>query len=152
MAHLVFFEKPGCAGNARQRALLEAARHTLTRRNILDTPWTREELLEFLHSLPVADWFNRAAPRIKRGELVPELLDAETALAALLAEPLLIRRPLMKREDGVCMVGFDIAEVERFVGLCAAAPTTSSMEGGVADLGRARCQKSDSTDLGTKAK
>ena len=46
----------------------------------------------------------------------------------------------------------DIAEVERFVGLGAAAPTTSSMEGCVADLGRARCQKSDSTDLRTKAK
>ena len=29
MTHLVFFEKPGCGGNARQRATLEAAGHTL---------------------------------------------------------------------------------------------------------------------------
>lgn len=29
MAHLVFYEKPGCAGNARQKALLRAAGHTL---------------------------------------------------------------------------------------------------------------------------
>lgn len=139
MAHLVFFEKPGCGGNARQRALLEAAGHTLTRRNLLDAGWTREDLLAFLRPLPVAHWFNRAAPRIKSGALVPELLDAETALAALLAEPLLIRRPLMQREDGARMVGFETAEVERFVGLGALATAPASMEGCAASLGADKC-------------
>lgn len=128
MAHIVFFEKPGCGGNARQRALLEAAGHTLTRRNLLDTPWTREELLKFLGNLPPSQWFNRAAPSIKRGELVPESLDAEDALAALLAEPLLIRRPLMQREDGARLVGFDVAEVKQFVGLDAVPLKPGSME------------------------
>jgi putative FmdB family regulatory protein len=33
VSHLIFFEKPGCGGNARQRALLEAAGHTLDRRS-----------------------------------------------------------------------------------------------------------------------
>lgn len=117
MAHILFFEKPGCSGNARQRSALEAAGHSLTRLNLLDTPWTREDLLKFLGNLPVNEWFNRSAPKIKRGELAPESLDAETALAALLAEPLLIRRPLMQREDGARLVGFDAAAVERFVGL-----------------------------------
>jgi nitrogenase-associated protein len=122
MAHLHFYEKPGCGGNARQRALLEAAGHTLERHDLLAVPWTRERLLQFLAPLPVAQWFNRAAPRVKRGEIVPEALDAEAALAALLAEPLLIRRPLMEREDGARLVGFDTAEVERFVGLGARTP------------------------------
>jgi nitrogenase-associated protein len=130
MAHLVFFEKPGCGGNAKQRALLEAAGHTLERRNLLTAHWTRERLLDYLAPLPVAQWFNRAAPRIKSGEIVPEQLDAEAALQALLAEPLLIRRPLMLREDGARLVGFDTAEVERFVGLGApAAAAPASMEG-----------------------
>jgi len=130
MAHLVFFEKPGCGGNAKQRALLEAAGHTLDRRNLLTAHWTRERLLDYLAPLPVAQWFNRAAPRIKSGEIVPEQLDAEAALQALLAEPLLIRRPLMLREDGARLVGFDTAEVERFVGLGApAAAAPASMEG-----------------------
>lgn len=129
MAHLVFFEKPGCGGNAKQRALLEAAGHTLERRNLLTAHWTRERLLDYLAPLPVAQWFNRAAPRIKSGEIVPEQLDAEAALQALLAEPLLIRRPLMLREDGARLVGFDTAEVERFVGLGAPAATPASMEG-----------------------
>lgn len=140
MAHLVFFEKPGCAGNARQRALLEAAGHTLSRRSLLAEPWTREDLLAFLRPLPVAAWFNRAAPRIKSGELVPEQLDVETALTALLAEPLLIRRPLMQREDGARLVGFDTEEVERFVGLAAPAALPTSLEGCAAAPGRPNCR------------
>ncbi|MCK9215262.1 MAG: hypothetical protein M0P52_12565, partial [Rhodoferax sp.] len=95
MTHLVFFEKPGCGGNARQRAALEAAGHTLERRNLLSAHWTSESLLAFLAPLPVPDWFNRAAPRVKSGEVQPDALDAEAALALLLQEPLLIRRPLM---------------------------------------------------------
>jgi nitrogenase-associated protein len=129
MAHLVFYEKPGCVGNARQRALLESAGHTLTRRNLLDAPWTRARLLEFLQALPVALWFNMAAPRIKSGEIDPDRVDVEGALALLLAEPLLIRRPLMQRDDGACMAGFDTAEVERFVGLGPHAPAGSNVEG-----------------------
>jgi nitrogenase-associated protein len=134
MTHIVFFEKPGCGGNARQRALLEAAGHTLDRRSLLSEPWSRESLLAFLKPLPVDQWFNRAAPRIKSGEVVPEALDAEAALALLLAEPLLIRRPLMQRPDGQRLVGFETEAVDRFVGLHAGsiregAPLPASMEG-----------------------
>ena len=129
MTHIVFFEKPGCGGNARQRAALEAAGHTLERRSLLAEPWTRERLMPFLQGLPVAAWFNRAAPRVKRGEVVPEALGAEAALALLLAEPLLIRRPLMQRPDGACLVGFETDAVEAFVGLAPAKPLSSSMEG-----------------------
>ena len=133
MATIVFFEKPGCAGNARQRALLLTAGHGLERRDLLTEPWTAETLLAFVGALPVPHWFNRAAPRIKRGEVVPEQLDAPSALAALLADPLLIRRPLMQRADGACLVGFDLAEVERFVGLGAATDLSAGMEGCAAD-------------------
>ncbi|MES2229771.1 MAG: ArsC/Spx/MgsR family protein [Pseudomonadota bacterium] len=171
MTHLVFFEKPGCGGNARQRALLAAAGHTLERRNLLTAHWTRERLLDFLAPLPVAQWFNRAAPRVKstprpttyvvrpprgmrklraagrflmNGEVVPERLDADSALALLIAEPLLIRRPLMQRQDdGARLVGFDRAEVERFVGLGTPDTQPASLEGCAADPARAApCQSS----------
>lgn len=118
MTHIVFYEKPGCGGNARQRALLEAAGHTLERRDLLGSAWTRETLLAFLAPLPVPAWFNRAAPRVKNGEIDPDHLDAEAALALLLAEPLLIRRPLMQRsDDGSRQVGFDADTVQAWVGL-----------------------------------
>jgi len=138
VAHLHFYEKPGCSGNARQRALLEAAGHTLTRHDLLGTPWTRDSLLAFLAPLPVAAWFNRAAPRVKSGDVVPAALDRESALDLLLQEPLLIRRPLMQRDDGLAMVGFEVAEVEAFVGLAAAtAPRPASLEGCAARTGAA---------------
>jgi nitrogenase-associated protein len=130
MTHLVFFEKPGCGGNARQRAALEAAGHTLERRSLLSEAWTRESLLAFLAPLPVPAWFNRAAPRVKNGDVVPEELNAETALALLIAEPLLIRRPLMQRaDDGSRHVGFDTAKVDAWVGLNPASTQRASLEG-----------------------
>ncbi|MDT7838768.1 ArsC/Spx/MgsR family protein [Aquabacterium sp. OR-4] len=129
MTDIVFFEKPGCGGNARQRALLEAAGHTLQRRNLLTAHWTRDSLLPFLAPLPVAQWFNLAAPRIKRGEVQPEALDAEAALALLLADPLLIRRPLMQRADGTRLVGFALAEVAAFVGLSSQPADAAALQG-----------------------
>jgi nitrogenase-associated protein len=130
MSHLVFFEKPGCGGNARQRAALQAAGHTLERRNLLTAHWTPEALFAFLAPLPVPQWFNRAAPRIKSGEVVPEALDAETALALLIAEPLLIRRPLMQNAaDGSRHVGFDTSAVTAWIGLEPSAQRPTSLEG-----------------------
>lgn len=118
MTHLIFFEKPGCGGNARQRAALEAAGHTLERRNLLTTHWSRDSLLDFLAPLPVTDWFNRSAPRIKSGEVNPDTLDDNAALTLLLKEPLLIRRPLMQRTDNNTRhVGFDTAAVDAWIDL-----------------------------------
>lgn len=127
MTHILFYEKPGCGGNAKQRSLLEAAGHTLERRNLLTEPWTRETLLPCLQSLPVADWFNRSAPQVKSGEVVPEALTAAAALDLLLTTPLLIRRPLMLRPDGQCLVGFDAAAVEAFVGLGSTSTSASTL-------------------------
>lgn len=130
MAHLIFYEKPGCGGNARQRAALQAAGHTLDRRDLLAEPWTRDALLAFLAPLPVADWFNRAAPRVKSGEVVPGTLSAERALALLLADPLLIRRPLMHQPaDDSRHVGFDTAAVAAWIGLAERPAPAASQEG-----------------------
>lgn len=119
MATVLFWEKPGCGGNARQKALLAASGHVVEARSLLAEPWTAERLAGFFGARPVADWFNRASPRVKAGEIVPEALDAEAALAAMLADPLLIRRPLME-VAGVRSVGFDAAAVEAWIGLSAA--------------------------------
>lgn len=130
MTHIVFYEKPGCGGNARQRAALLAAGHTVERRNLLTAPWTPDGLLAFLTRLPVADWFNRAAPRIKSGEVCPQSLDGRSALEVLLQDPLLIRRPLMQRTDtGARHVGFDTAAVHAWVGLGTKPASVSTLEG-----------------------
>ena len=137
MTHIVFFEKPGCAGNARQRRALEAAGHQLERRNLLTCHWTRQALLEFLGPLPVADWFNRAAPRVKSGEVRPEGLSTDAALDLLLAQPLLIRRPLMQRSDTQSRhVGFATEAVDAWVGLGTDPAFAASLEGCAASAER----------------
>lgn len=130
MAHIVFFEKPGCAGNARQKQWLRDAGHQLSVRSLLTEPWTAASLLDFLDPLPVADWFNRAAPRVKSGEVQPESLGRTEALALLLAEPLLIRRPLLQ-VGAERRVGFDPPAVDRWIGLTpdAAARLRETSEG-----------------------
>lgn len=116
MAIITFYEKPGCGNNARQKALLAKAGHAVIARNLLAEPWTAEQLLNFFTGLPVADWFNRAAPRVKSGEIVPEAVGANTAIGLMLADPLLIRRPLME-SGGQYMAGFDAARVQAWLGL-----------------------------------
>lgn len=105
---LVFYEKPGCSNNRRQKALLQAAGLTLDSRDLLSAPWTGAALRAFFGELPVAQWFNPGAPAITRGALDPQHCSAEAALAAMCADPLLIRRPLIAW-DGGCSVGFDPA-------------------------------------------
>lgn len=116
MTVVVFYEKPGCSGNARQKALLEAAGHTVLARDLLRTRWTRMRLLSFLEPLPVAQWFNRNAPAVKCGEIVPADCDEATALALLQAYPLLIRRPLLEA-GGERRAGFDAAAIDAWIGL-----------------------------------
>ncbi len=65
MAKITFYEKPGCGNNTKQKALLAAAGHEVVARNLLTEPWTSERLLAFFGTHPVADWFNRASPRIR---------------------------------------------------------------------------------------
>ena len=116
MVTVIFYEKPGCRNNTRQKTLLAAAGHAIVARNLLTEPWTAERLLEFFGRLPVAQWFNRAAPRVKSGEVVPEELTAETALELLLQDPLLIRRPLLEA-DGRKEAGFDQERIQAWIGL-----------------------------------
>ena len=129
MAQVVFYEKPGCPGNARQKELLQRAGHSLEVRDLTTHPWRPEELMAFLGELPVADWFNRAAPRVKSGEVDPDALSPRDALPILLADPELIRRPLLE-SDGHREVGFLSAVVDQWLGLEPVIPASACGDGG----------------------
>ena len=116
MASIIFYEKPGCKGNSRQKEILLASGHDLDVRDLLTTPWTADELSLFFGERPVADWFNITNPRVKSGELVPSEITAEDALAMMVEEPLLIVRPLMQVGQRR-MAGFDVQQVHNWVGL-----------------------------------
>jgi nitrogenase-associated protein len=121
MAIVVFYEKPGCANNARQKVLLAAAGHTVLAKSLLTEKWDVQRLREFFGALPVAEWFNPSAPRVKSGEVQPDALDEVAALELMLADPLLIRRPLME-VDSQRRVGFDQDAVDRWIGLASKVP------------------------------
>ncbi|MGR9052602.1 MAG: ArsC/Spx/MgsR family protein [Gammaproteobacteria bacterium] len=118
MADVIFFEKPGCINNTRQKQLLEQAGHTVTALNLLTEDWASkpEELRAFFAGKPVAEWFNRSAPAIKQGSVNPDSLDAEQAIEAMVADPLLIRRPLMQ-VGAEKTAGFDETFVNDWIGL-----------------------------------
>lgn len=116
MATVIFYEKSGCINNTKQKALLEAAGHTVEAHNLLTEAWSIDALRLFFGSLPVGDWFNRSAPMVKSGKIVPEQLDAETALALMVQHPLLIRRPLIQVGEQRS-IGFEMEAIGAWIGL-----------------------------------
>ena len=115
MTIVTFYEKPGCATNARQKLALTRAGHTVVAKSLLTEPWTVARLRQFFAGTAVAKWFNPASPRVKSGEIDPGAVDADTALALMLADPLLIRRPLVE-SNGQCCAGFDREPVTALLG------------------------------------
>lgn len=116
MAHVIFYEKPGCVNNTKQKTLLKAAGHEVTAKNLLTENWNVERLQLFFKNYSVPEWFNRAAPRVKSGEVVPEQVLAEPALAMMIEDPLLIRRPLMQVGEEY-RIGFNPETVATWIGL-----------------------------------
>ena len=116
MSTVIFYEKPGCGNNTRQKIWLASSGHTVLAKNLLTENWTEVRLRPFFGDLPVAQWFNPSAPKIKSGTIDPAKLDGLTALDMMIVEPLLIRRPLMEVE-GVFCAGFDAKAVDAWIGL-----------------------------------
>lgn len=118
MATVHFYEKPGCINNTRQKQLLSQAGHTLIIHDLLRHPWAEDaaKLRSFFGDLPVADWFNRSAPAIKNGEIDPATVDERRAIALMVADPILIRRPLLE-VDGRRQAGFDADQIDAWLGL-----------------------------------
>ncbi|OSM02220.1 ArsC/Spx/MgsR family protein [Magnetofaba australis] len=127
MATVIFYEKPGCINNTLQKSMLEASGHTVDARSLLTAAWTPDALRPFFGELPVDQWFNRSAPQVKSGAVIPERMSAAQALDAMCAEPLLIRRPLMQVDaDKRC--GFHPLDVDAWIGLTKTEQTNADVE------------------------
>ena len=112
---IYFYEKPGCINNTKQKRLLEQHGHRVEAFSLLEQQWKPATLRLFFDNMPVTEWFNAAAPRIKNGEINPESFDEKSALEAMLKDPLLIRRPLIDAE-GELACGFDNPLVKALLG------------------------------------
>jgi len=134
VATIIVYQKPGCASNARQIKALKSAGHDVVVQDILKQPWHADELGSFFRNMPVNSWFNRAAPRIKSGEVNPDSIDAASALALMVGDPLLIRRPLIDVE-GAGSAGLDRAPVLSLLG----GKTQDDLEVCLHEAHRTRC-------------
>ncbi len=128
MKIVLFYEKPGCATNARQKQQLREAGCLVVERNLLEHGMNVEELYTFFKALPVSRWFNPNAPKIKSGAIDPSGMSEEAALRLLMMEPMLIRRPLMVFA-GKKMCGFDTASVEKQLGCPLRSPASEACSG-----------------------
>ncbi len=148
MAQVIFYENPACAEHARQKALLTAAGHTVESRDLLSEPWSVSSLRPFFAEKSLQDWFERASPRIRSGEIDLEKINPQSALVEMILDPTLIRAPLMRIGDR-CEAGFDPERIQSWIGLTSlqakdgAAPLPASSPIAVADA------KDDATRAGT---
>ncbi|MES9971681.1 MAG: ArsC/Spx/MgsR family protein [Candidatus Thiodiazotropha sp.] len=95
MTDLVFYAKPGCVGNLRQQKELRSQGVSFVVRDLISEPWSEQQLRPFFCDKPVVEWFNTTAPRVKSGELAIDELSEVDALALMIDDPILIRRPLL---------------------------------------------------------
>jgi nitrogenase-associated protein len=116
-----FFEKPGCVGNARQKAILTTAGHKLIVENLLTYPFTKETLKAYFKEEDFPNWFNQSAPRIKSGEFDIMAVDMDQALDEMLKDHLLIRRPLLEFGEHK-VAGFNIGYLETLGISCSSVP------------------------------
>ena len=115
MSTVLFYEKSGCVTNNMQKVLLRAAGLHVVERDLLRERWSAERLCSFFGGIPVREWFNPAAPSIRSGKVKPEAMNAQQALAQMLVEPLLIRRPLIE-VDELRFVGFEPEQLAQALG------------------------------------
>jgi len=107
---VIFYEKTGCNGNARQKALLREHGIHFEVRSLLDTPWDKATLASFFEGLTPKEMLNPFAPQLKDGSFKLEDYTKERLIEKMVQEPLLIRRPLLQIGE-VKLCGFDIPKL-----------------------------------------
>lgn len=111
---VIFYEKPGCATNTKQKKSIREAGCFIIERDLLNNELDKDTLYEFLKEQPVHEWFNPNAPKVKEKEVDPLAFEKDSALELLLKEPLLIKRPLMViGNQKLC--GFDNMRVQKLL-------------------------------------
>ena len=111
---IIFYEKTGCAGNQRQKQVLEKNALSYQTRSLLDTPWTKETLEPFFQGLNKSAMINQFAPKIKNNELDIENYTKEELIELMCQEPILIKRPLLQIGSSY-LCGFDIEQINKLL-------------------------------------
>jgi len=116
MKVVIFYEKPGCSTNKKQKKNLKQEGCFVIERNLLQHGMSAAELRSFFDDMEVKEWFNPNAPKIKTGEIDLSTMSKESALNLFFMDPILIKRPLMIiNNKRIC--GFDQDYIESLLGI-----------------------------------
>ena len=107
MIPIIFYEKPGCINNTKQKVKLKEFGFNVICTNLLETNFSKNQLLSFFDGREIKECINKNAPAIKNSELDIENLSDENILELMISNPILIKRPLITvGSNKFC--GFDI--------------------------------------------
>lgn len=113
---IIFYEKRGCAGNAKQKKVLQHYKVPFETKSLLDTSWSIESLKPFFEGLETHEMINSFAPQIKNQELDTANLSKKELIALMIQTPILIKRPLLViGKEKIC--GFDIVKINKALGV-----------------------------------
>ncbi|QKF82327.1 ArsC/Spx/MgsR family protein [Halarcobacter ebronensis] len=107
---ITFYEKPGCAGNKKQKDVLKANGVDFEVKSMLSQKWDTQTLNSFFYGLEKEQIINQFAPQIKSGELNIANYTKDELIKLMIKEPLLIKRPLIEVDD-IRICGFDISKL-----------------------------------------
>lgn len=113
---ITFYEKPGCAGNKKQKELLSANGIDFEVKSMLSTNWDKEILNGFFEGLEKEQIVNQFAPQVKSGEVNIDKFSKDELIELMIKEPILIKRPLIQI-DNIKICGFDIPKLNKALNL-----------------------------------
>jgi len=125
---IVIFHNPACGTSRNVVAMVREAGHEPTVIEYLKAGWTVEQLVELLSEAGAAprDWLrDKGTPAAELGLLEPAVTDA-AILAAMVADPVLVNRPIVVTPKGVALC----RPSERVLPLLDKAPATFVKEDG----------------------
>jgi arsenate reductase len=102
---IVIFHNPACGTSRNVVAMVRAAGHEPTVVDYLTAGWTLDQLRDLLAEAGATprDWLrDKATPAAELGLLEPGVAD-DTILAAMVAHPILVNRPVVVTPKGVAL-------------------------------------------------
>lgn len=106
MKRVTLYTKSGCTTCLKARQFLLSQGIHYTERDIFKHPFNEGELRAIVAKRPVKEIFSYRSPSVKALGLDPDGLSEDDMIRHMLAEPRLIRRPLMTTGQALT-VGFD---------------------------------------------
>jgi arsenate reductase (glutaredoxin) len=125
---ITIFHNPGCSTSRNVLAMIRAAGHEPVVVEYLKTRWTRQQLVDLLarSGAKPRDWLRvRGTPAEALGLTAPDVTD-DAILDAMVAEPILVERPVVASPKGVRLC----RPSERVFDLLDAAPESFTKEDG----------------------